>query len=434
MDHRSFDRIARLLGAATSRRATLRSVIAAALGGGAVSGAEAKTSHPYRHDRPDAQGPCGKGKKSRCRKHSDCCTRYCDKPNGRLGRCRCIKANNPCTEKQTCCKGLACSGGTCRSKRPPRPTTIDTGDPCVAGDVCTDAQATCTTYALGLIPGTFCLGSAAANCGNDDDCASSFCNSGTCAATCTVCASGCEQTTIAGAVAAASTGSVIGIAPGTYDEKVTPTTEITLRRCGSAGIVDWNDTSDSYSLVLFGINDTVTVEDIVFNGTGASGIGAFIILASSNPSYLPTLIANNCTFRDCAGSSSNAVRVLGSTTAIFTGCDFTNNLPSANDGAAAYVHTSSLTAINCTFTNNVVAAPYYGGAINAVDSTITLKDSTFTGNIADSGGALHIGGTILDATGCTFSTNGATAQGGVGLQGGAIAVTLAGTITLTDCT
>ncbi|MGI9252706.1 MAG: hypothetical protein ACR2J8_03095, partial [Thermomicrobiales bacterium] len=279
MDHRSFDRMVRLLGGTTSRRTALRSVFAAALGGGAVSGAEAKSAQSGRHDRPDAQGVCGKGKANRCRKNSDCCTNFCDKPKGRPGRCRCIRENQPCTKKQTCCKGLACTDGTCGSKNPPPPATIDNGDPCVADDVCTDANASCTTYSLGVKVGTYCILPSTKSCGDDDDCVSSFCNGGTCAAACTVCASGCPYTTINDAYNAAASGDVIGIAPGAYDEYLAPTFALTLRRCGSEGVVDWNDTTYGYgTLRLYEIDDTVTVEDIEFNGTGNTDAGALVWL------------------------------------------------------------------------------------------------------------------------------------------------------------
>ncbi|MGI9253575.1 MAG: hypothetical protein ACR2J8_07505, partial [Thermomicrobiales bacterium] len=112
MDHTAFDRIARLLGAASTRRAGLT----AALGALAASAtAAAKSPH---HPKPE--GPCGdhSRKDNTCSKDSQCCTGFCKKglknTDGQ-GRCRCIKKGQPCTPSQTCCGNLACVDGICGS-------------------------------------------------------------------------------------------------------------------------------------------------------------------------------------------------------------------------------------------------------------------------------------------------------------------------------
>ena len=64
---------------------------------------------------------------------------------------------------------------------------------------------------------------------------------------------------------------------------------------------------------------------------------------------------------------------------------------------------------NSTFTNNDVAGVAVGGAIYA--NTVTVRDSTFDGNDAYSGGA--IGATErLSVSGSTFTNNLASEDGG----------------------
>ncbi|MFM9108365.1 MAG: hypothetical protein ACKOWF_16895, partial [Chloroflexota bacterium] len=133
MDQSSFDRLARLLGGATSRRAGLRALVLAAFSAPAATAAAADPgarqrnrgeddASPARRD-PSPSGPCGT---NRCRRNKDCCTGICntrrsDRNRDGSGRCRCIERGRTCAEDRNCCGSLGCHAGKCLAA-PPAPT------------------------------------------------------------------------------------------------------------------------------------------------------------------------------------------------------------------------------------------------------------------------------------------------------------------------
>ncbi|MFM9107197.1 MAG: hypothetical protein ACKOWF_10935 [Chloroflexota bacterium] len=188
MDHSSFDRIARLLGGAASRRAGLGAVFGVLAGLAAAPDLKARPRRgaaPRRSAKP--AGPCGDGSgaANHCAKDSDCCTGYCKKArSGKGGRCRCIKRGKPCTTTQTCCGGGRCTDGTCPRRntgpKPPRP--VATGRPCTVGKtVCSRTGAACVVYAGGASAQTYCLLPDGAACEQATDCVQGYCGSGGCA-------------------------------------------------------------------------------------------------------------------------------------------------------------------------------------------------------------------------------------------------------------
>ncbi|MFM9105366.1 MAG: hypothetical protein ACKOWF_01550 [Chloroflexota bacterium] len=156
MDQSSFDRIARLLGSRTNRRIGLPALIgvfwpAVAAPGDAVAarrkrpaaanpgGENSRAAHE-----PFPEGPCGDGSSAanKCRKHADCCTRYCKKgAPGRAGRCRCVKIGKRCKKRQTCCGGAACMNGTCqRTAATCPPGTCPSLTPICSAGACVSGQ------------------------------------------------------------------------------------------------------------------------------------------------------------------------------------------------------------------------------------------------------------------------------------------------------
>ena len=125
MDDLSFDRLARVLGSAVTRRAGFGAAIAALLpaaaagrGHGRRGKGNGKDRAPSRDPRPE--GPCGDGsrKDNVCTKDSQCCTNLCNKKIGKKnldgkGRCRCLRRGKKCKSTSNCCKHLTCSGGVC---------------------------------------------------------------------------------------------------------------------------------------------------------------------------------------------------------------------------------------------------------------------------------------------------------------------------------
>ncbi|MFM9108857.1 MAG: hypothetical protein ACKOWF_19400, partial [Chloroflexota bacterium] len=188
MDSAAFDRIARLLGAAASRRSGLKAALGASLGlalapddGSADRGKRRHGNHRAhetggrRRGQPNAEGPC---KENRCKRNGDCCTGFCLIAKGeKKGKCRCISVGQPCKKKQTCCGTLACKQGVCTSTVPVK---IDTGAACAPGDICKNAVAACVAYETGTPAGTYCLYPHGTPCGKNEVCATGACRNGAC--------------------------------------------------------------------------------------------------------------------------------------------------------------------------------------------------------------------------------------------------------------
>ncbi|MFM9107033.1 MAG: hypothetical protein ACKOWF_10095, partial [Chloroflexota bacterium] len=302
-------------------------------------------------------------------------------------------------------------------------TPVPTGSACTAsGPRCADAAATCTTYASAGAPsGTYCLLPDGGPCAENDDCAAAHCTAGSCTS-CTVCASGCPHDNIQDAYNASSAGDVILIAPGDYNGGVTNVKqEITFRRCGSEGVVAWNNTVDSYSIAGF-INSaspaayTITVEDIEFTATGGGSVTGGIAIYADPSSPRISFTGRNLVVHDMkfAGTSSRYCAMEFSTGVIvtLTDCEFRDN--SCNkEGGAIHIdddrgNVNDVTITGCTFTGNSTGGSNDGGAIDIVlgtGGTATISDCTFTGNTASNGGGAITTNSPTTITGCTFSGN-----------------------------
>ncbi|MFM9108490.1 MAG: hypothetical protein ACKOWF_17530 [Chloroflexota bacterium] len=429
MDEIRFDAVTARLGAAMDRRAGLKSAfagIAAALAGVNAAGvADAGKQRKRGRGRdggagsgtPALEGPCGKGaRKNYCEKDKDCCTGLCNRKNN---KCRCLSRGKACTDSKQCCtrggQSQACLNGVCA--RYVEPGTIETGQPCQAGQTCKDTQATCTTYTNGAPAGTYCLLRNGAACGTTDgSCASQFCNGGVCEP-CTVCSdrNACRYRTIGSAVGDAEAGDVIGIAAGTYDTYMEIATDnLTLRRCGAAdaGSVLWaHDDGDGPSIDLeeTGIS-ALTLKDIDFT----AGYQYEIILAKGESDKRLTLTIDGCTFTgkyddstdfnySCISTDDYTNSTISDTT--FTKCH------GENDAGAAFSSGGDITAPNIVIMTNVTAtngySAYQGGAFDFRKTMATLTNCTITGNTANtSGGGINIdGGGTTTLVDCTISGN-----------------------------
>jgi predicted outer membrane repeat protein len=117
------------------------------------------------------------------------------------------------------------------------------------------------------------------------------------------------------------------------------------------------------------------------------------------------------------GSGSGAVVNVG--TLAVTDCTFTGN--SGSEGGGIF-NNGLLTVTGCTFSDNSTQASQVGtgGAIASITSSLlTVTDSVFIGNFADTGGGGIFSVSPLTVTGCTFSGNSAGGFDG-GFGGGAI--------------
>ncbi len=215
MDQSSFDRLARLLGGATTRRAGVRAALGAIIftplgilaagrgredrpeeqgaeprGGDQGSSQRASTAkqkdkgrNPARDrgrerprdrtpNRPTIEGPCGDGTRSAnaCASDAQCCTGLCNMNRSKrnvdgLGRCRCQRGGRPCKEDRNCCDKFPCENGTCGGPPPtatpgptetptpvPTATPTPTPTPIATGQACIDGGTPCADAKAACMP------------------------------------------------------------------------------------------------------------------------------------------------------------------------------------------------------------------------------------------------------------------------------------------
>ncbi|MGI9254858.1 MAG: hypothetical protein ACR2J8_14025, partial [Thermomicrobiales bacterium] len=435
MDQSSFDRIARLLGGAASRRSGMKAALGAAFGLGALD-AEAKSHAGKDKDRghgngngngrPEPEGPCGNGsrKDNICTKDKDCCTGICNTDAGKKnaegkGRCRCMKKGKPCKATKNCCNTLTCNGGVCGAGGP-----VPTSDPCVVGvDTCADSKASCTTYdpRSGGPVGDYCLLPYLETiCAKDADCAVNSCFTGICI-TCscggcpandactspTVCAT-CTHTTVQAAIDAAVTGDTILIAAGSYNEDLTIAgKDLNLIGCpsGAAEVILKNASYDTRTLNVTDASN-LNISDIVIQGyndsvnsrwgggiqMGATGAGGNLCIGIRSR-------VENCIAPP--GGAGGGINFEGNTT--ITTMDIRDVTIIQNNHADTYGGGLRCGDANITISHNAQiinnTSNRKGGGIgtiyNSLGSTISIHDRVkITGNTAtgQGGGIFHYGG------------------------------------------
>ena len=258
--------------------------------------------------------------------------------------------------------------------------------------------------------------------------------------TLTVCASGCQYTSINAAIDAASDGDVILLAAETYYEGARINTDgkaITLRGATdkSGDPASILDGADSHQLIECQNDEDASTrfENLVIqNGyagydddeeypcpsvaggcDGGDGGGMYM------RNCTPTLV--NCHFLyNRANSEAGALNVNGSDAhPTLTDCVFIGN--EAGDGGAIYLEQSNITMTDCRFEGNAATGTTNsdGGAFYLNNRCLAvLTRCTFSGNTADrDAGAIYLDGVTsnpesLTMTDCEISNNTAGGDGG----------------------
>jgi hypothetical protein len=386
MEEGSFDRLARLLGGGATRRTGLRALMAAMVGlPVAMAAADAGAARKDRRsaeprdgeDEVDAEKrPCGpKPKDNRCKKHSQCCTKYCkkSKKKGKIGRCRCVKPGRKCKTGQKCCGGATCRNGKCTKQTPP------------PGPACGATGATCT---------------ADASC-----CSGLICNSGACApCVADVCASCQYQTIQAGIDEREGTANhTLYIAEGSYTEDLSVSGSITLVGCGAVTVK--NSTAGRRVILLptqkpAVADDYVTVElrnitvttDTVSPNFGG-GIGGEI---------------------DGAGEDGGSFGHV-----ILSGTAKVTNGRVANKGGCVHLDSySSLLMQDDAEISNCFADTYGGGGAYLNYSNLTMTGrSAVRDNVSNrDGGGLYIYYGVIEMSGSATIADNSSAEEGGGLM------------------
>lgn len=445
MDGTSFDRIARLLGGAASRRAGLKALAAAALG---LAVRSADPAPPAAAKRTRPAGPCGDltVRDNRCTADAQCCTGFCKKgiknKDGN-GRCRCIRANQPCKPDQTCCTGActngrcpgrkrrcakpgakcvvrkktkkgkrrtlrrACCQGACQNGTCPKPKLIPTGQACVAGkDTCEDPQAECVAYDSGDPTGTYCLKQSAEGCTEDSHCQTQFCNpSGFC--DCMVCLGGtCKYASIQAAIDGEPAGASISIKQDIYTEKFTANKTQVLAGCAGARVTM---TGDSQTTPVALLNNAATVTMIRFDISGNSAKEAISV---TNAAVLD--------LRDSTVNGNHKGVKADFADVTIDGSTFDGNADGAiwlNWEAGFQTDPGSrntLTITNTTVQNNTTLTNNPGG-IMAQFATVTITDCIVKNNDGPWGSGIACWSGSDTTIGGATVIEGNTGQGGPGV-------------------
>jgi hypothetical protein len=265
------------------------------------------------------------------------------------------------------------------------------------------------------------------------------------ATTWTVCASGCNYTSIKAAIAASTTrnGDTLAIAAGTYTEAgITVNKSLTLQGedadttivqaaatpgtastrvftiAGGVTVTLWDLTIRHGSAVsyvsgnsylgggLFNEGTLTLLNRIVSGNTAISGGGLF------NDEGTLTLI--NSTVRDNAaslngGGGGGLFNQAGTLT--LTNSTVSGNAAYAAGGLCNNMHAGRVTLTNSTISDNI-ASNHGGGLLN--EGPLTLTNSTVSGNIASNyGGGLYNGHGPVTLTASTISGNAASHGSGL---------------------
>jgi hypothetical protein len=214
------------------------------------------------------------------------------------------------------------------------------------------------------------------------------------AATITVCPSGCNETTITAAIAAATPGDTISVAAGIWYENLSIQKSVTIQGVGSdQTIIDGSATASVVTISDSGSAVEVFLEHLgIRNGSFSGGGGG--IRVDSDTRFVSVSVAD---------------------------CEVRENIATGPDthggGIYAYGALVSLSISSSSILNNV--ASYYGGGVYAEFATeLSIVGSTISQNNADNGGAVmavSVGQLRLSNVDVESNT-GRTGVGGVSLE------------------
>ena len=241
------------------------------------------------------------------------------------------------------------------------------------------------------------------------------------ATTLLVCKSGCTGSyypSITAAVAAASSGDVIHVAEGTYNETVLvqnksltilggysknwsgrdPATYVTIIQAASG--------KAAVKLVSDGGNNTGTVDGFtVTGGNNTAGQGGGFYVSG----YRATISNNRIHHNHAKYGGGISVR---NATGVTIESNVIEDNTSALDAGGIRVESSTVSIVGNTIRNNT--ATENGGGINVIGGTVTIDDNTIGGNVSQQKG----GGGIMLRSNCHFDITNNGIRGNRAVVGG----------------
>ncbi|HET9907034.1 MAG TPA: PxKF domain-containing protein [Anaerolineales bacterium] len=181
-----------------------------------------------------------------------------------------------------------------------------------------------------------------------------------------------------------------------------------------ATVIDANGIDRAFQVQSWGVELS---ELTIKNGTASPG-GAILVNGHVNINRV-TFDDNRATSTDSNGTGG-AIHVTVEASADISESRFTNNFAHFGGGAVSNTYASSFTITDSTFDLN--SSVFGGGALYPNGGSVTVNNSTFFGNSADTGGAIHSNSDFVEVTNSTFVDNEAVNHGAIDSRVGTIIV------------
>ena len=176
------------------------------------------------------------------------------------------------------------------------------------------------------------------------------------------------------------------------------------------------NTANDYGGGIYCYNSTLSLTDSTVSGNTANS-GGGIYNNYSTLTVTGSIISENIATDDYGGGIYNNDNSTLSLT------DSTVSGNTANSGGGIYNYCSTLTVTGSIISENIATNDVGGGIYCYDNSTLSLTDSTVSGNTANSGGGIYCYNSTLSLTDSTVSGNTANSGGGIYNESGTLTLT-----------